>query len=156
MEDQQFYNKELKNAKKYNTYLKDKLKRIEESNSINNRLDENKIKNENSFYITNSKFKTSFEKKNIISNREEEVDKLNHFIKRNEEIMMNKIKNEEKAFKEKYIKLKALQKFDNPILNILVTKQKEYESNLINSRTSNQEIFFNVPEHDMSGSNTVR
>jgi hypothetical protein len=149
-----FYNKEINNAKKYNFYLRNKLKELEEANSGNSG-DENKAKNENSFYITNHKFKTSGEKKNSII-KDEEMKKFDKFLKRNEQIISNKIKNEEKVIKENFGKLKALEKFENPILNILVRKQKEYESYFLNSRTSNQEVFFNVPEHDLSGSSTVR
>jgi hypothetical protein len=151
-EDKEFYNKEIKNSKKYNMYLKNKLKQLEESGYSG---DDNKLKNDNSFYLTNQKFKTSYLKKNSIK-REEEVDKVDKFIKRNEQILDNKIKHQEKTIREKYSKWKALENFHNPILNILITKQKEYESYLLNSRTSNQEVFFNVPESDLSGSNTVK
>jgi hypothetical protein len=151
-EDKEFYNKEIKNSKKYNTYLRTKLKQLEESAYSG---DENKLKNYNSFYLTNHKFKTSYQKKNSVK-REEEVEKLEKFIRRNEQILDNKIKHQEKAIREKYSKMKALENFQNPILNILITKQKEYESFMLNSRTSNQEVFFNVPECDLSGSNTVK
>jgi hypothetical protein len=145
-EEKNFISKEIKNAKQYNNYLKSKLKDLEEANII-----ETKTKNEPSLDGT-SRIKSSRSPRN----KEKEVEKLDFFFKRNEEILKQKILKEEKQIKEKYSKFKVIESFKNPVLLILHSKVKDYEFNLMNSKVSNQEVFFNIPENDLSSSKTKR
>ena len=49
-----------------------------------------------------------------------------------------------------------METFKNPIFHNLNSKVKEYQFNLMNSKVSNQEVFFNIPEHDLSSSKTTK
>ncbi len=162
-DEKEFYSKEIKNAKKYNMYLKWKLEFLEENkedenavgnanannnNNVNGSIYKDK-KNESSINDSynninnnnnhrNSEVKLENEKK-----EKEGVEKLQMFFSRNEEICQNKINQEQKKIKEKYEKLKKLENFNNPIFQILSSKYKDYQNNMFNSLVSNQEIFFN-------------
>jgi hypothetical protein len=158
-EEKEFVDKEIKNAKQYNSYLKSKLRELEESTKYNNLNNNNtdiinnnkQIKNETSFNNTSHIMKTSF---SPIKNKE--IEKLENYFSRNEEIYLQKINNDERLIKEKYEKYKVLEAFNNPILQILYSKVKDYEFSLMNSKISNQEVFFNVPESDLNNSKTTR
>ena len=58
-------------------------------------------------------------------------------------MLVSKIRNHEKKLREKYEELKILESFSNPINQILTSKIKEYQINVINSKISNQDVFFN-------------
>lgn len=141
-DEKEFYSKEIKNAKKYNMYLKWKLETLEENKEENNSMSMYKDrKNESSIdesYNNNYNNKLENEKK-----EREGIEKLQNFFSRNEEIYQNKINHEQKKIKEKYEKLKKLENFNNPIFQILSSKYKDYQNNMFNSLVSNQEIFFN-------------
>jgi hypothetical protein len=56
---------------------------------------------------------------------------------------LSKIRNYEKKLRDKYEELKILESFSNPINQILVQKIKDYQINVLNSKISNQDVFFN-------------
>lgn len=85
-------------------------------------------------------------------NKEKEIEKVESYLKKNEDALTQKIISEEKRRKEKYNKLRRLEAFTNPVFNIFNQVVKDYEFNLVNSKVSNQEVFFNTPEHDLSTS----
>ena len=140
--------KEISNGKCYNYYLKQKLKDLEEGGCdvIDTRTKVGQSLG-GTFEIKADKY-TSPRNKST-SPRE----KIETFLNRNEEIVKQKIFNEEKHIKEKYSKLKIIESFKNPILLSLDSIVKDYEFNLFNSKVSNQEVFFNIPENDMSSNN---
>lgn len=143
-EERNFLNKEIKNAKQYNHYLQSRLKELENASTV--------IKDVS--YINTSMI---VNKVSLSPPNEKEVAKLDAFFKQNENLLVNKINQEEKTLNDKISKYKLHQTFDNPILNVLKNKVKEYELNLINGKISNQEIFFNNScENDLNGSKSTR
>jgi hypothetical protein len=142
-EEKEFVIKETKNSRQYNIYLKERLKELEESANL-----EQKVKNETSFENNTSRLN-----KTTLSpgrSKERELNKLEIFFNTNENMLLHKIQTEEKALKEKYSKYKAMEAFKNGIFQNLYDKMKDYQFNLMNSKVSNQEVFFNIPEHDLS------
>jgi len=171
-EEKDFISKEIKLSMRYNQYLKSKIKELENSQSseiISNKVSdrivntnniETKTKNEISFANTSRVLKTSNSPNSPHSNnspgknKEKDAEKLDLYFSRNEHILTSKISFEEKQIKEKYTKYKMMESLKNPIFNMLNTKAKEYQFNLMNSKVSNQEVFFNVPEND--GNKTIK
>lgn len=153
-EEKEFVSKEISNAKQYNAYLKNKLKELEivEGNKNETKVTTGRV--DNSLTNTSRILKTSFEPN--VRNREKEYEKVENYFMKNEDILRQKILNEEKQIREKYTKYKVLEAFKNPIQQMLNSKVKDYEYNLINSKVSNQEVFFNVPENDISSTKTKR
>jgi len=148
-EENEYLNKEINNSEIYNNYLKLKLKELEEGNMSN--IMDSKTKNELTFNNT-SMVKTPGSSRN----KEKEIEKLDFYFKRNEEILKQKIFNEEKQIKDKYTKFKAMESFKNPVLTNLNTKVKDYQFNNMNSKVSNQEIFFNSPENELTTVNKTK
>lgn len=134
-EEKEFLSKEIKNSKHYNNYLKNKIKELENNPKI-----------ETSFNNTSNIMKTLSPKNK--EKEQENIEKLEKYFKRNEEILINKMVNEEKTVKEKYHSLKNLESFNNPILQVLSNRFQDYEFTLMNSKVSNQEVFFNNSEND--------
>ena len=145
-EEKEFIDKETKNSKQYNLYLKNKLKELEDGPCF-----DLKTKNEPSFENNTSRLN----KTSPLRNRDKELGKLEMFFKRNEGMLLQKINQEEKGIKEKYSKYKVMESFKNPIFHNLNSKTKDYQFNQMNSKVSNQEVFFNIPEHDLSNHKTT-
>jgi hypothetical protein len=148
-EEKEFVSKEIKNSKQYNAYLKKKLKDLEDSQN------DTKIKNEASFENTSRIIKTSMSP-SPAKNKEKETEKLENFFRKNEEILLQRINHEERQIKDKYNKYKQMESFKNSIFQILNNKIKDYQFTLMNSKVSNQEVFFNIPEHDLSSKTTKK
>lgn len=107
-----------------------------------------KIKNEaSSFENTSRIIKTSMSPQ---KNKDKETQKLENFFRKNEEILLNRINQEEKQIRDKYSKYKQMESFKNSIFLILNNKIKDYQFALMNSKVSNQEVFFNIPENDLN------
>jgi hypothetical protein len=148
-EEKEFYNKEIKNAKQYNQFLKAKLKELEEGGEF-----KTMPQNERSFNNTSNIMKTPFSPQDLETaklNTKENSEKLEIYFKRNEEILLQKIMAEERQIKDKYVKYKKLETFNNPVLEMLAEKVKEYEVNLLN-KVSNQEVFFDTNDKDLLNS----
>jgi hypothetical protein len=150
-EEKEFFSKEIKNSKQYNFYLKNKLRELE-----NNKIVETKNRNEPSFDNTSRILKSTYSPIHNRENEGEKMGKLEVFLTKNEEIYTTKIGNEEKGIKEKFTKLKFLESFKNQVSNTLEEKVREYKFNQMNSKVSNQEVFFNVPESDLSCHKTTK
>ena len=71
------------------------------------------------------------------------LEKLEKYFQKQEDVLVSKIKNYDKKLRDKYEELKILESFSNPINQILVSKIKEYQINVLNSKISNQDVFFN-------------
>lgn len=71
------------------------------------------------------------------------IEKLERYFQKQEDVLLSKIRNYEKKLREKYEELKILESFSNPINQILVQKIKDYQINVLNSKISNQDVFFN-------------
>lgn len=107
-----------------------------------------KIKNEaSSFENTSRIIKTSMSPQ---KNKDKETQKLENFFRKNEEILLHRINQEEKQIRDKYTKYKQMESFKNSIFLILNNKIKDYQFALMNSKVSNQEVFFNIPENDLN------
>lgn len=71
------------------------------------------------------------------------IEKLEKYFQKQEDVLLSKIRNYEKKLREKYEELKILESFSNPINQILIQKIKDYQINVLNSKISNQDVFFN-------------
>jgi len=140
----------MKNAKKYNMYLKYKLAMLENKDNEDNNNTINYKKNESSINETINNIKIEHNKLETEKKEKESVEKLNIFFSRNEEILNKKINHEQKKIKEKYEKFKKLESFENPIFQILNSKYHDYQFNLFNSKISNQDVFFNNKSQNSS------
>lgn len=140
----------MKNAKKYNMYLKYKLTMLENKDNEDNNNTINYKKNESSINETINNIKIEHNKLETERKEKESVEKLNIFFSRNEEILNKKINHEQKKIKEKYEKFKKLESFENPIFQILNSKYHDYQFNLFNSKISNQDVFFNNKSQNSS------
>ena len=90
-EEKEFVSKEIKNSKHYNAYLKKKLKELEESQNL-----DTKTKNEASFENTSRIIKPSLSPPR---NKDKELEKLESFFRKNEEILIQKINQEDRQIK---------------------------------------------------------
>lgn len=130
--------------------MKAQLKELEERennkiNNINNSVEksqDNEILNQ-----TLNLEATMMENKH----REDKKMKLDEYLDRNAEILHTKLIEEEKKMKDKYKKLKKLESFENPIMLALESKFKDYKFNQMNSKISNQEVFFNTSRNESVG-----
>ena len=157
-EEKGFLSREIKNAKHYNLYLKNKLKELEASENINISDEITNKNNNNNFNTTNvnNNNTTNINNNSNIETKEnkynqETINKMEFYIKKNESIIKNKIHDIERQIKRKNERLNILENFNNPILQILNDKVKEYEINMINTKISNKDIFFNNNNYNNSG-----
>jgi len=70
-------------------------------------------------------------------------DKLEQYFSINEQALLQKVDFQKKQVETKYKDLKILQSFENPILKILNTCVEDYEKGLLNSKLTNEQVFFN-------------
>ena len=100
--------------------------------------------NQNFQENSNSLQKNSHGSQSPQSNKNpQNVEKLEKYFQKQEDVLVSKIRNYEKKLREKYDELKILESFSNPINQILGQKVKEYQVNVLNSKISNQDVFFN-------------
>ena len=84
-----------------------------------------------------------------VDNREI-VDKIELYLKRNENILNNKISNEDKISRERISNLKSLDNFNNVVLEVLSSKLREYQMNMLQNKISNEEVFFSNSDRNFS------
>jgi hypothetical protein len=139
-DEKKYLKKELKNSKTYNMYLKSRLKELE--------LSPPKV--ETSHHHNHPVNTTSREQLNIskpvmtlpTSSNKDVSEKLELYLKRNENILLNKISVEERIYQDRIATLKNLELFNNPILEILASKVKEYQMSTAQSKITNEDVFF--------------
>jgi hypothetical protein len=164
-QDYIFIEKEIKNSEEYNTYLKNKIKELE---------DDQKIKQSSYVNINNSSHSTvSLGKTNrqtSLANKEKEkstfgqskpvpkksngatqvvmddADKLRNYFNKIENMIKQQLYLEEKKYKEKKYSYNSMLNFNNYVIEVFRKKIELYEDKKVNKmseKVSNQEIFFN-------------
>jgi hypothetical protein len=78
------------------------------------------------------------------------VDKIELYLKRNENILLHKSANEDKIYRERIANLKSLDSFNNIILEALGSKLREYQMNMLQNKISNEEVFFSNSERNFN------
>jgi hypothetical protein len=78
------------------------------------------------------------------------VDKIELYLKRNENILLHKLSNEDRIYRERIATLKSLENFDNIILEVLGSKLREYQMNMLQNKISNEEVFFSNSEKNFN------
>lgn len=163
-EERNFLAKEIKNSKYYNQYLKAKLKQLEETDpsKIFEELQQGQQKQ-----LTDN-MKKSIETKNTLSpvnnhdsesdmedqiiaitnnpaDKKKKVEKLEHYIEKNKDIIDNKLNEVEGKLNLKYKRLNLLENFKNPILHVLYSKTVNYITKMNeskNGKIQSKDIFF--------------
>ena len=164
-QDYIFIEKEIKNSEEYNTYLKNKIKELE---------DDQKIKQSSYVNINNSSHSTvSIGKTNrqiSVANKEKEkstfgqskpiakksngstqvvmddAEKLRNYFNKIENMIKQQLYLEEKKYKEKKYSYNSMLNFNNYVIEVFRKKIELYEDKKVNKmseKVSNQEIFFN-------------
>ena len=88
----------------------------------------------------------------FINTRKYEIMKLEQYFNKNEEMIRQKLNNEEKKQSEKFKTYQFMKNFKNPIFEKLGSKIKEYQTNQetqMLKKVSSQEIFFNNYNYDI-------
>jgi len=75
-------------------------------------------------------------------------EKLEQYFFINEQALLQKVDFTKKQVDTKLGELKILQSFENPIMKILNKCVEDYEKDLLNSKLTNQQVFFNSEGHD--------
>jgi uncharacterized protein (DUF3084 family) len=133
LKDEKCYlKKEIKNAKTYNMYLKTRLKELEMSPA--------KVETSQQV-VTNKALDVTKQAASLPCNIEVS-EKLELYLKRNENILLNKITAEERVYQDRITTLKNLELFNNSILEILASKVKDYQMNSVQAKITNEDIFF--------------
>jgi uncharacterized protein YbcI len=78
------------------------------------------------------------------------VEKIELYLKRNENILLHKLENEDKIYRERIGVLKSLENFDNIILEVLGSKLREYQMNMMQNKVSNEDVFFSNSEKNFN------
>jgi hypothetical protein len=78
------------------------------------------------------------------------ADKIELYLKRNENILLHKSENEDRIYRERISNLKSLDNFNNIILEVLGSKLREYQMNMIQNKISNEEVFFSNSERNFN------
>lgn len=145
-EEKEFLTNELANSKCYNKYLQSKLKELESMDPSEFFAKYNE--GADNFFESQSKINENRELENNFPKNlnsptlEDKEDRLEYYIYKNEAKIKNKISDAQKKIKTKYQMLKVLEKFNNPILQLLNTKAKNYQMEVKNPKISSQDIFF--------------
>jgi hypothetical protein len=140
-DEKNYLKKELKNSKTYNLYLRSRLKELE---TAPHKDDSNQRERPLDITKPNLEVPTNIE----VS------EKLELYLKRNENILLNKITGEEKLYQDRISTLKSLETFNNPILEILASKLKEYQMNTAQAKISNEDVFFGDSIYKKKGMNS--
>jgi uncharacterized protein YbcI len=125
--------KEINNAKTYNMFLKAKIAELENNPKVEMSQNNSLIK----------PIFTTVDNSNI-------VEKIELYLKRNENILLHKLENEDKIYRERIGVLKSLENFDNIILEVLGSKLREYQMNMMQNKVSNEDVFFSNSEKNFN------
>lgn len=126
------------------------LKNINDTNNSNSG---NNLNNNN--YLGNS----SFEEEDLEEDNIEKAEKLEYYIDKNLDIMNNKLYELEKKINNKYKNLSVLEKFNNPILQLLNEKAKaQIESLQVkkNNKLTSKEVFFKDSKYSTQKSISIK
>jgi hypothetical protein len=124
-EDKAFLSKEIENAKTYNMFLKSKIAELENTPKVDMSQNNSLVK----------PIFTTVDNSGL-------VDKIEMYLKRNENILHHKLANEDKIYRERISTLKGLDSFNNIILEVLGSKLREYQMNMLQKKVKNEEVFF--------------
>jgi hypothetical protein len=130
-DEKKYLKKELRNSKTYNMYLKSRLKELELPQAA-------RVETSQHGKVLDTTKQVAAEQPSSI----EVSEKLELYLKRNENILLNKIASEEKVYQDRISTLKNLEMFNNPILEILASKLKEYQMNTAQAKITNEDVFF--------------
>lgn len=155
-EENNFLMQEIRNSKDYQLYLENKKNELEESkrSQCTDKVPFNEIIKDKE--INGSREEEGIEKEEegeeetledqIDQIKAKQIEKLEKYFDKTEEMLRNKIQIEDKLLKEKYKKIKNLNNFKNNVQEIMRRKIKLYQINQVNEMTekvSNKDIFFN-------------
>lgn len=161
-EERNFLAKEIKNSKYYNQYLKAKLKQLEETDpsKVYEELQQGQQKQPDStkkpFEIKNLQSPVNHDSDSDVddqitaiasnpSDKKKKVEKLEHYIEKNKDIIDNKLNEVEGKLNLKYKRLNLLENFKNPILHVLYSKTVNYITKMNESKNckiQSKDIFF--------------
>ena len=148
-EENKFLNQEIQNSKDYQNYLLTRLKECQENQKSKNSSEVNIFDSQKSMGIEKINLENSM---SFINTRKYEIMKLEKYFNKTEEMIRQKLNNEEKKQSEKFKTFQSLKNFKNPIIEKLGSKIKEYQTNQetqMLKKVSSQEIFFNNFNYDI-------
>lgn len=156
-EEKLFLDEEIKKSKTYNEYLKSVLYKMEDMSEeeIYNNFNE-----EESILNNEKEEETSKENQNNDENEEEKLkkEKLELYLMKKKEIYDGQIFEYEDKIKTKMKKLKMLETFKNPVLNLLFEKTIDYIDKIKDSKIKKlpiKELFFEKKEGKHINNNSI-
>ena len=148
-EENKFLIQEIQNSQDYHNYLLTRLKECQENQRSKNNSEVNIFDSHKSMGLEKNALENSM---SFINTRKYEIMKLEQYFNKNEEMIRQKLNNEEKKQSEKFKTFQSLKNFKNPIIEKLGSKIKEYQTNQetqMLKKVSSQEIFFNNYNYDI-------